>query len=349
MPIKELNKQRSRTPPRERIGYIDSLKGFAVSTMVLGHVTGGYRLTGMYPGHPSVEILYRTIYSFHMALFMLISGYLFYAAYFDSQGQPKKKRMRRQILNLIIIYIIYDIVFSLFKAVCSRFTVDPVTWHNALLFPVLPTAHHWYIYVLILYYIFFSQRVIYQQSRITFCTTLLLGAVSIFVDVSLFSLSKFLFFAFFFWVGACYRKGTATWFSSKVVTAVLFTVSVALFILTYGTDIPAKVPGIKTMIALGISQGIWYAFEHISVLKTNQLLSCLGRYSLEIYLLSPVFTTGARTVFPDFILDHYVLSVALNFTLGTAIPFMFAYCCKKLSVYDLFFKPVTWLEKRKQA
>lgn len=346
MHVNELNK---RTPPQERIGYIDALKGFAILTVVLGHVTHGYIEAGMYPEHPSIQVLDSMIYSFHMALFMMISGYLFYTAYFDAQGQPKAARMRRQMLNLCIVYVVYDIAYGLFKIVCSHFTNETASFVDILLFPIFPIQHHWYIYVLILYYIFFSQARIYRQGKAVFCLTLAACLLSTFIHIDIFPLQKLLYYTFFFWIGICYRRGTAAWFGSKAVAAVFFVVSAAVFVLTYGTDIPQHVPCVKAMISLGISLGIWYAFEHFPVLGSSRPLACLGQYSLEIYLLHSVFTAGARTVFPDLILNNYVLSIVLNFAVAASIPILFAYGCKKLSVHDLFFKPVALLEKRKKA
>ncbi len=50
---------------RERIGDMDALKGFAIFLMVVWHAL-----------QPCLAI-WDTVYSFHMHLFLFISGYLF--------------------------------------------------------------------------------------------------------------------------------------------------------------------------------------------------------------------------------------------------------------------------------
>lgn len=57
---------------KERIKWIDGLKCFAITLVVIGHII-------QYVTNPTdfdSNILFRYIYSFHMALFMMVSGYL---------------------------------------------------------------------------------------------------------------------------------------------------------------------------------------------------------------------------------------------------------------------------------
>ena len=62
----------------KRIEWIDSARGIAILLVVIGHVLGGY--TGNY-GLPQyqriINLLVDIIYSFHMPLFFMISGYVF--------------------------------------------------------------------------------------------------------------------------------------------------------------------------------------------------------------------------------------------------------------------------------
>lgn len=62
----------------KRIEWIDSTRGIAILLVVVGHVVGGY--TGNY-GLPEyqriIDIVVDVIYTFHMPLFFMISGYVF--------------------------------------------------------------------------------------------------------------------------------------------------------------------------------------------------------------------------------------------------------------------------------
>ena len=69
---------------KERIGYIDSMKGFAILLMVMGHVIA-YQFPSWQVAltdSPRVTmIVWRIIYSFHMPLFMFCSGLFALHAY----------------------------------------------------------------------------------------------------------------------------------------------------------------------------------------------------------------------------------------------------------------------------
>lgn len=62
---------------KERIGYIDSLKGLAILLMVMGHVIAEQFYDWQYALNETPHctmIVWRIIYSFHMPLLMFCSG-----------------------------------------------------------------------------------------------------------------------------------------------------------------------------------------------------------------------------------------------------------------------------------
>lgn len=61
-----------------RIEWLDSLKGFAIFLVVVGHAVLGYLRAGTFPEYQwSLQLTHDLIYSFHMPLFFLISGFLY--------------------------------------------------------------------------------------------------------------------------------------------------------------------------------------------------------------------------------------------------------------------------------
>lgn len=75
---------------RERLYYIDNLKGILILLVILGHCV---QFTVQdFDHHP----LFRFIYSFHMPLFMAVSGYVSY------KPQLKWESIRKRFMQLII-------------------------------------------------------------------------------------------------------------------------------------------------------------------------------------------------------------------------------------------------------
>lgn len=68
-----------------RIQYLDNLKGFAILLVVLGHCVQS-TVTG-YDDNP----IFKVIYSFHMPLFFMISGYVSYKYSFSWRQSVSKR------------------------------------------------------------------------------------------------------------------------------------------------------------------------------------------------------------------------------------------------------------------
>lgn len=53
----------------EKFNYIDRLKGFAILLVIMGHMY-------LFPMHPNDDFIFRIICSFHMPLFLFLSGFV---------------------------------------------------------------------------------------------------------------------------------------------------------------------------------------------------------------------------------------------------------------------------------
>ena len=72
-----------------RIAYIDAAKGIGILLMILGH-------TGMY-GLPVV--MHKMIYSFHMPLFAIISGFFLH---FSDSKKLLGESLRSKIMKILV-------------------------------------------------------------------------------------------------------------------------------------------------------------------------------------------------------------------------------------------------------
>ena len=81
-----------------RIAYIDAAKGIGILLMILGH-------TGMY-GLPVV--MHKMIYSFHMPMFFIISGFLFNTKKYENVAFSKF--IKREFIKYIIPYFVFAAV-----------------------------------------------------------------------------------------------------------------------------------------------------------------------------------------------------------------------------------------------
>ena len=95
----------------ERNILIDILKGFAILLVVLGHSVQ-YNM----PGYFDNSLIFRVIYSYHMAFFMFLSGFVSYGTF---DGSTSKLTMRFKTLIIpfwcwfLISYVVSLAVFYL--------------------------------------------------------------------------------------------------------------------------------------------------------------------------------------------------------------------------------------------
>lgn len=95
--------------PKQRVLIIDYLKGLAIILVVWGHVI-------QYAPHDGYDFflnpLYIFIYTFHMPLFIFISGYLFLSSLKDKSFWDI---LKNKILQLIVPLVIWSFLYYLFR------------------------------------------------------------------------------------------------------------------------------------------------------------------------------------------------------------------------------------------
>lgn len=134
----------------DRQTWLDFVKGLLIFLVVLGHSIAGDRAKN----YDIIGITHYFIYSIHMPMFMLISGYL----------SKKPVNIKKAVKNYLIPYIIFDCLYLVGLAVRGQ----EVSWN--ILFP---TYVYWYILAL------FIMRIILSTSN-NFLVALILFVLSFF-------------------------------------------------------------------------------------------------------------------------------------------------------------------------
>lgn len=79
---------------KKRIEWIDISKGVAIICVVIGHVVSSYHESGMYLNNTWWNFIHQFVYSFHMPLFMLLSGVLYGLS---SKNSDKPKQVKKTV------------------------------------------------------------------------------------------------------------------------------------------------------------------------------------------------------------------------------------------------------------
>lgn len=131
-----------------RLDYIDKVKGFAICLVVLGHITQfDKNLTG----------LTIWIYSFHIPLFFIVSGYL--NSYRSNEIELKEK-IKRKWNSLIIPYIWFSIINFTLKltviTITDNFSIDSLLYEIKRVLTLYGNGTVWFLACLFLTEIFFE-------------------------------------------------------------------------------------------------------------------------------------------------------------------------------------------------
>lgn len=339
--------------------YIDCLKGFGLLLVVIGHVFDGYIRSGMFAdSYSTMCVIYNIIYAFHMPLFFIISGYVFRMAYFkDGRVKPS---LNIQIKNTIAIYIIFSVLFGLFKIVCGKYTNSDLSFKDLLMIWLKPIAPYWYLYVLVFYYVFFSRKTVMKcPQNIMLAVLVAISCVCGFIPkeyYSYFSIQHLLFSMAFFFIGIVIYDNKNKIMTNPGFIISAFALSVILMI-AFRRDVFVqsgkyeynKIPVFNFFIAFGISIIIFYLFKTFFSDESKirvKFFSFLGRYSLEVYVIHCVFTSGNRVVLSKLHIDNLWISVALNTVISVALPILFSMMLKKINMHQPVFKPVTYVKNK---
>lgn len=345
---------------KDRISYLDALKGFAILCVVLGHIGNGYMWDEN--ASPVFFVIYNITNVFHMPLFIMLSGIVFQKAYLGSASDPiRKGRIAQQVLNLTILYVFWSLILGIFKMIFGGIVNNPVTWQTIALIPIRPIQLYWYLFVLIIFYVVFgligaAKWNIYAVFAVTLALNL---ASSLLPENSWFDIRRVLFYAFFFFLGIsmtrfeelAQKKTIRTVF--RILVLLLAALGILLSVLFWDREIFLNNRFIvNTVAGLGLSLGLYFCFKHIRFLGESRLLVWFGRHCLEIYLLHTFILTAVRALLQKVGLEIPLVQVLAGLLAGVFLPLLFSWLTKKIRLYNFFFAPyrfISGLKKDKKA
>lgn len=147
----------------KHIEAIDVLKGITILLVVIGHAVQGVvsseHLT-ISTEYSSIFILKKIIYGFHMPLFFIIAG-LFVSSW---SKRNFKEAVSQKISRLVIPYFIWSAITATAMQIASNYTNSGLGIKDFLLSPIIPFSQYWFLYVLffihIIYYFLVNIKIL---------------------------------------------------------------------------------------------------------------------------------------------------------------------------------------------
>ena len=298
-----------QTIKKERIQYIDALRGFTMLLVVFAHVE-----TFSFQYMDSATFLGEFFKLFRMPLFFFISGFITYR----QEGEWTLKQTGILVAKKLRIQLLPTLIFGLL------YTYICLNQDFVYFFTLIYKAGYWFTIALLeMFLMYYIIRLICEKIRVLRNYNLLLillSSITLYIintitpltqpgyNIASFSLTAryFVFFA----LGMIIANYKDTFFkvldSGKAMLAILTAFIVLLIVYTnngYGSNLPlADITGLTALVIV-FAFFRKYASSFDSSTKLGKSLQYIGKRTLDIYLLHYFILPKNLTSIGDFFLD----------------------------------------------
>lgn len=302
------------------------LQTFGILLVVLGH------------SGEDIPYLSKWIYSFHMPLFMFISGYLLSLTNNQKINQIEMKTfIIRKVKRLLIPYFVISSLAYVPKYILGKFAMRPVElnletylkgflypWNNPIIFFwFLPTL--FIIMLITVFLIKFYNKKIWVILVLSFLISILSNK---YLKIQLLNISGVLNYLFFFILGIYYNM-TEKNFQKILESNITLVVTMGMLIINCGSNYFSSIDITHKMISvIGIIFSICLSKKYNK--NKMKFLNHLNGKSYSIYLLSWFPQVFVRILGFQILKLTWIIVLPISFIMGTYIPYFINLIGKKL-------------------
>ena len=314
----------------KKINRILIIQGWAILWVVRGHAP-------LLPIHEMpqpvyVSLLYDIAYSFHMPLFIFISGYLFRMTRIE-RHMPYREMISEKLRRLGIPFVVFTIIAMAVKSVFSADMARPATFSvgefvNAVIFPGSgPLSELWFVATLMWY---FALRPLWEildsKPVATIIVLTILFYMPEFTENNLLCYQQVIHYAIFFYLGTIARSKKISGTPSLRYIAAICTTAI-VYPIFVGGGISAALEIIVPVLGIFVSIILAIAADKY----TPQIMSSFRDYSYQIYLMGIFVQIAIKMLYKHGIIPHYGIGYVLCITCGIYIPVLVSMAIKKLN------------------
>ena len=296
--------------------------------VVIGHVN----LTGNFqdPEVPVTALIQKTIYSFHMPLFMFISGMLFWETRLQRDWKYKDIIIDKT-KRLLIPYFFFTLATFALKLTASKFVSRPVEVSVPYFFRMFiipdenPLGEMWFVLVLFILFLLYPVTQITKQQKSIFTIIVFVCSflVSFFVPktIKILAFSQVCYYYVFFFAGVLFMKGNIIYFIAKWYVLVI---SVLLFILFSIFNLNSYL-----IIFAGIIMSCNLAVTLDKII--SRLFFTFRDYTFQIFLFGIFFQVAVRIIYQKIGMKSlYIPFYFLNVICGLYCPVLISLILKRI-------------------
>ena len=314
------------TDTRRHYKEIDSLKGFSIFLVVLGHAIIYFPVN--LHDVPWCETLFKMLSGVHMPVFFAVSGYCF--SYRGNYGDFLLKKAKR----ILLPYFVFNLLDLVPRALLPQFVNRPQSMMESVADILLYGGAYWFLFTLFLIFTFYPAIYKWQaksnrRRMVTTALCLLLAVIRIPTEVlTLRLISGYLFF---FHLGVQLKMSTVNLFEFKLKkTWKLLPIGItALWLLLLFS------PWANTLEIFVSLLGVTVTVFLARLKLFNDIFERFGKFSLQIYLLNGFLLVISRTIICRFTTAPAVI-VGFNMLVDFFIAYLgIKYICTRFRIFRL--------------
>lgn len=317
----------------KNLNEFNYLRAIGISLVVLGHSFPYIKDINI----PVYNYIHSLIYSFHMPLFFMISGFFANKTFKINSLKSYKGFVFSKFKRLMIPYFIISTLTIPIKLILNKFSERPIVlseiikdilflpWNNPIIF-------FWFIYVL--FFIFLITPILIKINKYILLSLLFLISILNIHNIEILGISTLLKYAIFFFIGLYihplymnYRDKILNININKPKNNLFIVISFIVFLMNFNIDFNSLnifskyltniLFILKSLLGIYVSYTIcilFYKFRDIKLIST--LFNTLNKYSFDIYLLSWFAQIFVRILLLQLLNLNYNIVVIISFLAG---------------------------------
>lgn len=276
---------------KEHYDEMDLLKGIGIIAVYLGH---SFNLP-MLPWNNFLVYIYRNVYSFHLPLFFLVSGFLSN----NCKDIDFIKFYKNKIKRLLIPYLFINFIDYIPRTLFPQFVNSEFEGLKEVLF--YGTKISWFVYTLFILFLIFPilEKYIFRKDR--YCIfgiiLLILNTFKIGTDIEFLSIGTIIYYLIYFYIGYQVKKIYKDKILDGIFTKKIFFIGISILYLVFAWNY--FYINLYTHIIFALIGSLFYLNIFIRMNERNKsysLLKFYGSNSMSIYLIEGFITVVIRVI-----------------------------------------------------
>lgn len=338
---------------KNRIIWVDNVKVIAIVLVVLGHLFQGIGTAGIIKFTAPISFFEAFIYTFHVPLFFICSGFLYQKTTVVNSLQSYKNNALKKITALGIPYLIFSTISYLLKTIFADNVNAQANGFLKTIF-ISPDAPFWFLYTLLIIFLITPTAKNKKSAGVIF-------SVSVIFIITVLSTLSYIpnsqIYIHFVYTTSLYL----VWFALGILIAEIKIEK--LFSPFWSISFIAA--GILTYLCINNGFANHYLFKYASGLlacfgvigvtgwicrknKQTPLLGFISKYTMPIFLMHTIFAAGIRAVLLKINITNSAVHITAGIIASFIMPIIAQIIMDKIHL-DILIYPLKYISGRKQT